>query len=94
MWTVIRKSILPALLLLEIAIVVSLRSTGWDSTTAAIRWGASLFAAAIPLLLAAIILFRNGHHFQLRSLMIAVFFVAIFLFVTVMPILNASRAAR
>jgi hypothetical protein len=94
MWTAIRKSILPALLVLEIALVVSLRSAGWDSTTASIRWGASFFAATIPLLLAAIILFRNGHRFQLRSLMIAVFFVALFLFVTVMPILDASRARR
>jgi hypothetical protein len=42
MWKAISKSILPGLLVIEMALVVSLRSLGWDSTTASIRWAASM----------------------------------------------------
>jgi hypothetical protein len=80
------------LLLLEIALVVSLRTQGWYETGDWLRWTASLLAALIPLVIAAILLIKGGLRFSLRSLLVAVGLVAAFLYASVLPVLEASRA--
>lgn len=88
------RCLLLLLLIVELTLVVLLRSFGWDSTTASVRWIASFFAATLPLLMALLVLCRNGRQVSLRSLMIAMGLIAIFLFVAVMPITLAVKARR
>ena len=94
MWQTMRKVILPTLLVVEVALVVALRTQGWVATTSQLWWAGSLLAAVIPVVVAALLLFRRGLRFDLRSLLIAVALIAVFLLLSVLPLLEANRARR
>ena len=85
--------ILVGFLFLESAMVVSLRTLGWFGTGGAIRLVACLFVALLPLLLATFLLARNRLRFGLRSLLGMVALVAVFLYVSAIPLID-YRSAR
>lgn len=80
-------------LVIEIALLVSLRTLGWLGTGDAMKWVAGVLLAGLPLLVAVGMLARHRFRFRLRTLMIAVALVAVFLAVSVMPLIR-FRAAR
>jgi len=86
-----------ALLLLlgaEVALALSLRELGWFETGHVIRWGACGLAALLPLVVAAILMLRNRLRFSLRSLLMAMALVAVFLFISVLPLIEAFDARK
>jgi hypothetical protein len=93
-WRAIRIAILPAILVLEIVLVASLRTRGWEGTGSSLLWAGSIVAALIPLLIAAALLFRKGLRFDLRTLLVVTALVSIFVFIAVLPLLDAYRARR
>ena len=81
------------ILLLETMVVVSLRSLGWHGTGNAVYFVACLFVTFSPLLVAMVLLFRRGLRFSVRSLLASTTLVALFLMLSLLPILR-HRAAR
>jgi hypothetical protein len=90
----LRIGLLLTLLVAEAALVVSLRTVGWNSTGRAIRWTSCLLAAFLPLALVAIAICGQRFRFSLRMLLIAMGLVAVFLWATVLPLRNAVDARR
>jgi hypothetical protein len=86
--------LLLTLLVIEAALVVSLREFGWFETGTGLRWLGCLAAAIVPLVMAAVVLFRDRFRFNLRSLLVAMALVATFLFITVRPLQNAISSRR
>ena len=80
------------LLVFEIILVISLRTLGWVGTGNSAKWIGSLVAAAIPLVIAFGLFLKSGRRFSLRALLISMALVSIFLFVSVLPLLEANRA--
>lgn len=85
--------VLLALLLLEIALVLSLLTLGWFGTGIAIQLVTCIFVTVLPLLVACVMLATNRLRFDLRSLLSAIALIAIFLTVSLIPLLE-HRAAR
>lgn len=85
--------VLVSFLLVEAAMVVSLRTLGWFGTGSAISLIACIFVTILPLLLAVVLLVRNRLRFGLRSLMGIVALFAVFLFVSAIPLID-YRSAR
>lgn len=85
--------VLLCVLLLEAVLVVSLRGLGWYGTGNAIQLLACIFVALLPLLVASAMLLRNRLRFGLRALLIATTLVAVFLMVSLLPMVK-HRAAR
>jgi hypothetical protein len=86
-----------ALLLLlgaEVALALSLRELGWFETGHVIRWAACGLAALLPLVVAAILMLRNRLRFSLRSLLMATALVSVFLFISVLPLIEAFDARK
>ncbi len=65
---------------------------GWLATGFAARLSMALAAAAIPLFVGGIILFRKGRRFSIRSILIATACLAIFLAIVLLPLIQARRA--
>jgi hypothetical protein len=86
--------LLLTLLVIEAALVVSLRAFGWFETGTGLRWIACLAAAILPLVMAAVVLLRHRFRFTLRTLLVAMALVATFLFITVRPLQNAISSRR
>jgi len=78
-------------LFLELLLVVSFRTLGWVETGSTGLWIASLVAAAIPLVVAGGLFIKGGRRFSLRALLIVIALASLFLFATVLPILEANR---
>ena len=85
--------VLLCVLLLEAAFVLSLRSLGWYGTGNAIQLLACISVTLLPLLVAAAMLLRNRLRFGLRALLAATTLVAVFLMVSLLPMVE-HRAAR
>ena len=81
-------------LILEGVLIISLRTLGWFGTGNAIQLVACIFIAALPLLIAVAMLAKNRFRFGLRTLLVAVTLVAVFLFASAMPILDYRSARR
>ena len=88
-----RTSLFVALLLIEVVLIVSLRTVGWLATGGAIRWMACLLAALLPLVVAAGMLI-NKRRFSLQSLFAVVALVAVFLGVSALPLYEFHHARR
>lgn len=86
-------AVLLFILLLEAILVVSLRWLGWYGTGSAVQYAACLFVTALPLLAALAVLLHNGMQFSLRSILTATFLVAVFLTLSLAPLVR-HRAAR
>jgi len=80
-------------LLLEAAFVLSLRRLGWYGTGNTIQFLACVFATLLPLLVASAMLLRNRLRFSLRTLFVATTLVAVFLMISLLPMVN-HRVAR
>ncbi len=80
-------------LLLETTLVVSLRWLGWYGTGNAIQLAACLFVTLLPLLVAIVVLLRRRLKFTVRSLLVATTLVALFLVLSLLPLVR-HRAAR
>jgi hypothetical protein len=89
-----RVAILLVILVVETALTVSLWADGWLGTGSHLRMIACAIAAALPLLVAAALLFRNRFRFGLRSLLAAMALVAVFMFFSVRPLLEARDARQ
>jgi len=90
-------TVLLTLLVVEVALVVSLRKFGWFETGGGIRWLGCLLVAVLPLVVAVAALFRRRFRFNLRVLLVATALVAFFLFWTVRPLqtaIDSRRASR
>ncbi|MEX2115091.1 MAG: hypothetical protein WD845_17990 [Pirellulales bacterium] len=85
--------VLAGLLLLEAGLVVSLRTLGWLGTGSAIGLIICTLATFLPLLIGLVLLARNRLRFGLRALMACVALVAVFVFVSAMPLVD-YRSAR
>ena len=88
------RTLLLALLTLEIALVGSLHLLGWLGTAGAFRWGASALIAFLPLALACHLISSQRFRFSMRSLLIAMSLLAVFMFVTVQPLYEALESRR
>jgi hypothetical protein len=86
--------ILVVLLILEGALVISLRTLGWFGTGDAAQLIGSVVVSALPLLIALAFLAINRFHFGMRSLLGTMALIAIFLYVTVLPVLDYRSARR
>jgi hypothetical protein len=75
-------------LLLEVALVLSLRSLGWYGTGSAIQVIACVAVTLLPLVVALAILLRRRLQFGLRALFIATALVAFFLAASLIPLVN------
>jgi len=89
-----RTTLLVAFLLFELALVWSFRTLGWFETGGVIRWGACAILALLPLAVAAVLLARRRFRFGLRTLLIAMSLLAIFMCVSVLPLYEAIEARR
>lgn len=89
-----RTTLLVAFLCFELALVWSFRTLGWFETGGVIRWGACALLALLPLALAATLLARRRFRFGLRTLLIAMSLLAIFMCVSVLPLYEAIEARR
>ncbi len=80
-----------ALISMQIVAVIMLRTLGFQ------RSGSLLFevicytVTAIPLLVVAVLFMKNGRRFQLRTLIFLVTLSAIFVYASIVPILNIRR---
>ena len=90
----LRMGFLLTLLIGEAALVASLHAFGWFATGGGLRWIGCLLAAVLPLVIAAVVLFRHRFRFGLRMLLVAMALVATFLFITVRPLQIAISARR
>jgi hypothetical protein len=89
-----RTTLLVAFLFFELALAWSFRALGWFETGSAIRWGACALLALLPLALAAGLLARRRFRFGMRTLLIAMSLLAIFMCVSVLPLYEATEARR
>ncbi len=85
---------LAALLLLETTLAILLQTLGWFETGGLLRQAACAFLAAFPLTLAAVVLLRHRLRFSLRSLLIAMTLISLFMGVSVLPLYRALDARR
>ena len=74
--------------------VWSLRRSGWDITVSSVSWLGALGLSIVPLGGACLLLLQSGRRFQLRTLLIAFLLLAVFLSMTVRPILRYRRDRR
>jgi hypothetical protein len=88
------RTLLLALLTLEIALVGSLHLLGWLGTAGAFRWGASALIAILPLALACHLISSQRFRFSMRSLLIVMSLLAVFMFLTVQPLYEALGSRR
>ncbi len=79
-------------LLVELVMLVSLRTLGWFGTGNVVHSIVCLFASLFPLLVATALLVRNRLRFGLRTLLVAVTLVAVFMFVSVKPLQDYHSA--
>jgi hypothetical protein len=86
--------VLGALLVLEVALVVLLRTLGWFETGNALQLVTCVVVNVLPLVAAVAMLAANGFRFGIRSLMIAITLVGVFLAVSLMPLLDYRSARR
>lgn len=84
--------ILIGFLLVEVAMLVSLRTLGWFGTGSLVHSIVCLFVSLVPLLVATALLVRNRLRFGLRNLLVAVALVAVFMFVSVKPLQDYHSA--
>jgi len=89
-----RTAILIAFLFLELAFAWSFRALGWFETGGLIRWGACALLALAPLVVAAALLARRRFRFGMRTLLIAMSLLAIFMWASVLPLYEAIEARR
>ena len=89
-----RTAILIAFLLLELAFAWSFRALGWFETGGLVRWGACALLALAPLVVAAGMLARRRFRFGMRTLLIAMSLLAIFMWASVLPLYQAIEARR
>ena len=87
-----RISILLLLLACEAFLLCSVLGRGWYETTATLYWLRALAIAAIPLAFGVFCLCQGGRRLSLRSLMILVACVAVFITIAMLPLLNAQRS--
>jgi len=85
--------LLVGLICLELILVGSLSSLGWNGTGSTIVLIACVIATLFPLLIAIILLAKDGFRFSLRALLAVVTLVAIFLAVSLKPLFD-YRSAR
>lgn len=89
-----RTAILIAFLLLELGFAWSFRALGWFETGGLVRWGACALLALAPLVVAAGMLARRRFRFGMRTLLIAMSLLAIFMWASVLPLYQAIEARR
>ncbi|MBA4105305.1 MAG: hypothetical protein C0485_06070 [Pirellula sp.] len=89
-----RTTLLVAFLLFELTLAWSFRNLGWFETGGVIRWGACAIMALLPLAVAAALMARRRFRFGLRTLLIAMSLLAIFMCVSVLPLYEAIEARR
>lgn len=89
-----RTTLFVAFLCFELALVWSFRTLGWFETGGVIRWGACALLALLPLAVAAALLARRRFRFGMRTLLIAMSLLAIFMCVSVLPLYEAIEARR
>lgn len=89
-----RTTLLVAFLLFELTLAWSFRNLGWFETGGVIRWGACAILALLPLAVAAALLARRRFRFGLRTLLIAMSLLAIFMCVSVLPLYEAIESRR
>jgi hypothetical protein len=90
----VRMAALLLVLAAETALTVSLWQSGWLGTGSHLRLMLCGIAAGLPLLLALVIIFRHRFRFSLRSLLMVMALVAVFMFASVRPLLEAYEARR
>ncbi len=83
---------LVGLLILELLMVLSLETLGWYGTGSAVQLTVGIFATLLPLLLALYLLVKNRFRFGLRSVLAATLLVAVFLFLSLLPLLEFRNA--
>lgn len=89
-----RTAILIAFLLLELAFAWSFRALGWFETGGLVRWVACALLALAPLVMAAGMLARRRFRFGMRTLLVAMSLLAIFMWASVLPLYEAIEARR
>ncbi len=83
-----------AVLTIETVLTMSLWADGWLGTGQHLRMMVAGAAAALPLGVAVWLLLRNRFRFGLRSLLAAMALVAVFMFLSVRPLLEARNARQ
>jgi hypothetical protein len=85
--------VLAVFLVVEVALVVLLRTLGWLGTGSALQFVTCVFVSVLPLLIAVAMLTANRLRFGVRSLIVATTLVGVFLSVSLLPLLD-FRSAR
>jgi hypothetical protein len=79
---------------LEVALTILLRTLGWFGSGNAIQLAACVFVNVLPLLVAVVMLAANRFRFGVRSLILAITLVGVFLSVSLVPLLDYRSARR
>jgi|GEM_PF-6582014 len=87
-----RLALLIGLMAVEIILIVSLRQRGWVATTESTSWILTGFAAFLPLVVAAVLLFTSGRRMKLRTLFLFVGAICVFLSVSLTPLISVRRS--
>lgn len=86
-WPKIRMVIWVLIVIFELALFAILLTAGWDGTTMIVAGS----GAVLPLIVGLVSVLYRGRKFSIRSLLIATGCVALFIVITIQPLLNAQR---
>jgi hypothetical protein len=89
-----RTAALVTLLMGEVVLTAAMRRLGWLGTGHTLRWLACAAIALAPLVVAALVLLRNRFRFSVRGLLAATTMAALFVWLSVTPLLEAYEARR
>lgn len=92
--TKLRPAFLIALLVAEVAAVISLRWLGLDGTRSGVVWLLAAIAVVLPLVIAAGLLIWRRGRFSLRALLVVVALFAVFLSLSAIPLIEFHNARR
>jgi hypothetical protein len=89
-----RMAALLVVLTSETALGVLLYGLGWYETGGLLRWLACLLLALLPALAAVVMLTRKRFRFSLKTLLVAMALIALFMLFSVRPVLEARQSRR
>lgn len=85
-----------AVVVLELLLAFALRYAGWNETLSSAAWLGAAIVAAVPLLIALAAFSWSGRRFGLRTLLVGITLLAVFLSVSLSPVFRytSARAAH
>ena len=87
-----KTSVYAALILFQLVAVVMLRTLGFQQSGSFLFEVVCYTGVALPLIVIAVLFLKNGRQFHLRTLMCLVTLAALFVYASIVPVLNVRHA--